>query len=168
MTTIVYDHKNKQIAIDSRVTAGTLISDDDATKWDESKGSFWFFCGAIADHQQLIELAHNDKPEVHPDSSAIMANDKGVWLVCFNGEYCCHSPLSHSRAIGSGSDFALASLDHGKSAKEAIEYAMTRDTGTGGKVHVFDVENMRFCGGTVTGRSAGGLVKADRPYFVDE
>lgn len=29
MTTIVYDHKNKQIAIDSRATSSGIIVDDD-------------------------------------------------------------------------------------------------------------------------------------------
>lgn len=144
MTTIVYDHKNKQIAIDSRVTAGNMICDENAEKFIKNISATWFLCGTVADYEQLIELSHNEKPEVQPDAYAIMVNHKGVWLVCFNGDYCCHSPLSHSRAIGSGADFALSALDHGKTAKEAIEYAMTRDTGTGGKVHVFDVEKMEF------------------------
>ncbi len=37
-------------------------------------------------------------------------------------------------AIGSGWQFAIAAMDFGKSAKQAIEYAMTRDNGTGGGV----------------------------------
>ncbi|QDP59323.1 MAG: hypothetical protein Tp136SUR676911_62 [Prokaryotic dsDNA virus sp.] len=165
MTTIVYDHKSKQIAIDSRVTAGTLISSNDAAKWVENDNGHWFLCGTTADYSQLIEMTHNDKPEVQPDSSAIMANSDGVWLVCFNGDYCCHAPLDHSRAIGSGADFALAALDHGKSAKEAVEYAMTRDTGTGGKVHVFNVEAMEFIDSY---RSSGGVVDTSKGYIVGE
>ncbi|WP_210772140.1 hypothetical protein [Rhodanobacter lindaniclasticus] len=37
-------------------------------------------------------------------------------------------------AIGSGWQFAIAAMDFGKTAKQAIEYAMTRDNGTGGGV----------------------------------
>jgi ATP-dependent protease HslVU (ClpYQ) peptidase subunit len=41
-------------------------------------------------------------------------------------------------AIGSGSDFALSMLEVGKSAREAVEYAHTRDTGTGKDVDVLE------------------------------
>lgn len=37
-------------------------------------------------------------------------------------------------AIGSGWQFAAAAMDFGKTAKQAIEYAATRDNGTGGGV----------------------------------
>ena len=37
-------------------------------------------------------------------------------------------------AIGSGHDFALAAMDFGKTAAEAVAYAATRDSGTGGGV----------------------------------
>jgi hypothetical protein len=45
-----------------------------------------------------------------------------------------------SRADGSGYKFALGAMDHGKSAKDAVKYAMTRDIYTGGKVKVIKVK----------------------------
>jgi hypothetical protein len=38
----------------------------------------------------------------------------------------------------------LAALDFGKTAKEAVEYAMTRDVYSGGKVHVYDIDKGEF------------------------
>lgn len=43
-------------------------------------------------------------------------------------------PRDKPLAIGSGWQFALAAMDFGKTAKQAIEYAATRDNGTGGGV----------------------------------
>lgn len=43
-------------------------------------------------------------------------------------------------AMGSGRDFALAAMDHGKTPAESIEYAKTRDVYTGGEVHTHDIE----------------------------
>lgn len=42
--------------------------------------------------------------------------------------------------MGSGYQFAIAALDLGKTAKEAVNYAKTRDIYTGGRVRVFDVK----------------------------
>lgn len=38
-------------------------------------------------------------------------------------------------ALGSGENWAMAAMDLGYSAKEAVRYAITRDRGTGGKIH---------------------------------
>ena len=57
---------------------------------------------------------------------------------------CLWDKIEYSISKGSGSDFALALIDMGKSAKESIEYAMTRDIYTGGKVHVYDIEKGVF------------------------
>ena len=42
--------------------------------------------------------------------------------------------------VGSGGTFAYCALDFGKTAKEAVEYAATKDTNTGGKVRVFNLD----------------------------
>jgi hypothetical protein len=48
-------------------------------------------------------------------------------------------PCSIPDAAGSGSRFAFTAMDMGATAKQAIQMAMKRDTGTGGKIHVFKV-----------------------------
>lgn len=146
MTTIAYDYKSKKIAVDGRVTAGDVITYDVAVKYrySDDKSEVWFFCGAVADEKDLMSLKHNDKPDVKPDCSALMVKDKKVFLVAFNGDYCSVNEIKYSYSIGSGQNFGLAALDFGASAKEAVNYAATRDVCTGGKVAVFDVEKMMF------------------------
>ncbi len=144
MTTIVYDHKNKQVAVDSRSTANNLIVSDKTIKFKENEKGLWFFTGSRADEDDLAGLEHNDKPEVKPDCSAFIVSNGVCKLVTFNGDYVSVSNNEYNHAIGSGSDFALAALDFGKSAKEAIEYAKTRDSATGGKVHVYDIQTGEF------------------------
>ena len=49
--------------------------------------------------------------------------------------------ITYNDANGSGHKFALAALDHGKTAEEAVGYAATRCVYTGGAVQVINVES---------------------------
>lgn len=144
MTTIVYDHKNKQIAVDGRINADGVVLTDDAIKYREENGETWFFTGSCSDEEYLMALNHNDKPEVKPDSSAIMVKDSKCYLVTFNGDYCAHTELSYSHSIGSGWKFGLSALSFNCNAEKAVAFAAEKDVYTGGKITVFDVENMAF------------------------
>jgi ATP-dependent protease HslVU (ClpYQ) peptidase subunit len=144
MTTIVYDHENKQVACDGRLTGGNLIITDESIKFKENDKGMWFFTGSKSDESQLMELSHNDKPDIKPDCSALLVKDKKCYLVTFNGDYCSVSENEYPHSIGSGGDFAIAAIDMGNTAKEAVEYAITRDSGSGGKVTVYDVEKGEF------------------------
>ena len=144
MTTIVYDHENGLIASDSRITSNDRITSNSFDKHVKKDNEFWFFCGCIADNSDLMALEHNDKPDVRPDSHAIVACDGDVKLVAFNGDYCSHQKLSYNFAIGSGADFASSAIDFNCSASEAVDYAAKRDPFTGGMVRVFDVKAMKF------------------------
>ena len=145
MTTIVYDHKNKQIAIDGRLNTNGVIVSDNTEKWKSGEfESVWFFTGSPSDDSDLMLLSHNDKPDVKPDSTALVAKNNECWLVTFNGEFCQHTKLNYNFSIGSGWKFALSALDYGASAEEAIVHASKRDVYTGGKITVFDVESMEF------------------------
>jgi len=48
--------------------------------------------------------------------------------------------LSENLCKGSGEFWAMAAMDFGCSAKEAVKYAMTRDMYTGGKIRVIKVK----------------------------
>ena len=149
MTTIVYDHKNKQIAVDSRATSGGLITSDEDVKWFYIKNELWVMCGALCDKEVIIKAFESGDRAYEikeiPDANAIVFRDGKVFMrgVTETGEAWTQE-LTHNRCLGSGSSFALAALDHGKSAREAVQYAATRDCYTGGKVHVFDIESCRF------------------------
>ena len=65
-----------------------------------------------------------------------------LWIALINNKVCEHYPVEHNRAIGSGNRFALAAMDFGKTAKEAVEYAACRDVYTGGKVESFRLDEL--------------------------
>jgi ATP-dependent protease HslVU (ClpYQ) peptidase subunit len=147
MTTIVYDHKAKMIAVDSRTTRGSLIMSDDKVKWRYSGADLIFFAGAVSDFDVFIENygKAGNKPESVVDVDAFLVRN-GVVYEC---SFCKTTgywelPLEYNSALGSGGNFALAALDFEYSTIDAVEYAKTKDIYTGGKVHVFDLESMRF------------------------
>lgn len=150
MTTIVYDHKRKQIAIDSRATSNGLIASDECEKWKlADSGEMWFTCGTVCDEDLLIEcFKDGDRAfdlKVIPDANGFVVRGDKVLMrgVTQEGE-AWTQVLTSSRCLGSGSSFGLAALDFGKTAKEAVEYAATRDCYTGGKVHVYDIASAKF------------------------
>lgn len=85
MTTIAYNHKSKQIACDSRMSAGSLIVTDGAVKFRKDKtGGVWFFCGDDSDVSDLIGAEHNQKFDDIPNCSALAAINGDMWLVTAN------------------------------------------------------------------------------------
>ena len=150
MTTIVYDHKARQIAVDSRATSSGIIVDDESKKWQlTDSGELWFTCGAICDEGLLIDCFKDGDKKIDvpiiPDANAFVVRDGSVLMrgVTPEGEAWTQE-LTSNRCLGSGSSFALAALDFGKSAKDAVKYAATRDIYTGGKVHVYDIALGKF------------------------
>jgi len=139
MTTIAYD--GKTIAVDSRMAIGSLIVNDESVKYHHEKNKLFFMSGATDEIDLLIKnFVANTKSETKNDAAGLMIEDGKVYYVgCEDGSllyFACDS-TGVKRSLGSGSHFALAAMDHKKSAEDAVKYAMTRDCYTGGKVHVF-------------------------------
>ena len=146
MTTIAYHHDSGIIAFDSRGTDDDLITNDQCMKMRRVGDEAWIFCGATCDTDRFIDHFRSENPEKprFPITvEAIMVTEAGVFRAAVDetGEPW-KSHLDGDTAIGSGRAFALAAMDHGKSAETAIRYAMTRDCKTGGSVHVLDVKSM--------------------------
>lgn len=146
MTTIVFDSKAMQIAIDSRSTSGGIIKSDSRKKWFAQGKDIWFFAGAHCDMHEFMAALDGVKPERDLDCIALAVIHGCVyWCGVDNDDRTAwRQPLTDSDAVGSGQSFALAALDFGKTAKEAVEYAATRDVYTGGKVHVYNVITQEF------------------------
>ena len=143
MTTIVYDHKNKQIAYDSRETSGNVICSDNAIKYHKIGDELLFLCGDVPDIQEFVSVYPNIDKELC--AFGVMVSNVGVHNVGVTKDgRLSKCKIEYSDAFGSGCEFALAAIDHGKAAKGAVEYAATRDTLTGGKVHVYDIEKGEF------------------------
>ena len=105
-------------------------------------------CGSTCDLEFFTSNYNKYKltglDDINLDCSGIMLRDGKAYHVFEHEGVFNEDELICNDAYGSGAQFALSALDFGKSAKEAVEYAATRDIYTGGKVHVFDIETMKF------------------------
>lgn len=141
MTTIAYDNARKSIAVDGRCTGDGIIKTDEDIKYLFTCDQAWFFCGQVSDYYLLLQAFNGEKVS-KCDSNALLVIDKQVYLCGVDEGRFWKEKVNYNCAIGSGYKFALAAMDFGKSAKEAVEYAATRDTYTGGKIFVFDINTV--------------------------
>jgi len=154
MTTIIYCHKTKKIACDSRFTCNGIITTDNAIKYKKTGDKVYFLSGDVSDYSRLVEASKNAENgqsvliETAVSCSSIMAKNGSVFSVGItdSGQYW-EEKLDQSHSIGSGSCFALAALDHGKSALDSVKYAMSRDMYSGGKIRVYDTQKGRLTRG---------------------
>ena len=138
MTTIAYHHKDKQVAVDSRTTCNNVIITEEAIKIYDIGDKKFILCGEVQDIQEFIDLY----PDINKKLNCwgVMIKNKEAYDIGTNqdGKFS-KCKMNYNDAFGSGNEFAIAAMDFGKSAKEAIEYAMTRDNKTGGKVQVINL-----------------------------
>lgn len=145
MTTIVYDHKNKIIACDSRESANGFLCKDTAEKFYYKGDSIWFICGAKGDAKLFVDDFEHNKKSLDNLSCCGFYVDRGVaHIASIEDGFYKSSIMDYTDGVGSGGWLALSAVDLGKTAKEAVEYAMTRDLFSGGKVHVYDIDKARF------------------------
>ena len=151
MTTIVYDHKEKLIAIDSRVSQGSMTIDDHYEKFVKTQHGVMFFSGCMCDMERAAEVigeVKNKRITIGDDFdnfSGVYCDNDGVVYEYYSREnqIIVHE-LKHSDTYGSGADFALAALDLGMSADQCIAYSSKRDQGTGGKIYAFHFKKQEF------------------------
>ena len=141
MTTIAYHHERKEIAYDGRTTRGDTIMNDASEKMVERDGVKFFLCGATCDYELLISMYFGTSADLVPEANALVIDGGVVYRIgcqTDGGFWRCKTDCND--AIGSGWQFALSAMDFGRSAKEAVEYAATRDSCTGGKISTLRVE----------------------------
>lgn len=147
MTTIVYCHKTKQVAIDSRISSsGGLIVSDTFKKFRVRNGVLFFMSCSIHNMEEIMDqwFRIGKKWKGEKFSCLVVIKKKvRVFYSCPDGETISF-PAEFNEACGSGMEWALAAMDFGATASDAIKYAMTRDSNTGGKVHCYDVEKDRW------------------------
>ena len=144
MTTIALNFKDGQIAVDSRCSAGSVIVSDSANKVIVNDLGVWFFAGTVADRAQLVTLSPGDHATHDIDGGALLIKDGEVFLVYIDGEdfRYCEVKCDCNDTLGSGGVFALAAMDFGLSASEAVGYAMQRDIYTGGAIQVYNLNGI--------------------------
>lgn len=143
MTTIAYNHKDRQIAYDSRLTSCGMVMSDTKSKMVARNGLTFFISGSDGGVSDFIDMHTGcGKADNHPEVSAFMVDEKGnVWLCVVTEDMIAQkSIVEYNSSMGSGEQFALAAMDMGKTASDAVKYAKTRCIYTGGKVNVYDIE----------------------------
>ena len=141
MTTIVYCHKTKQIAVDSRATMGTRIVSDKHEKHYEHEGCHFFVAGSIQDIDSILSAYSNKDTKWSRDRfSAIVVTPANTVVAFYSvGTKLYTIPITFNDAYGSGGDWALAALDFGFTAGNAVRYAATKDNCTGGPIYLYDI-----------------------------
>lgn len=113
---------------------------DASEKMLQRNGVTFFLCGATCDYDLLIGMYFGEKSELVPEANAFAIDGGIVYRVgCTTDGNFWKAAVEYNDSIGSGSDWALAAMDFGKSAKQAVKYAATRDSCTGGKIRVVKV-----------------------------
>jgi len=141
MTTIAYHHKSKTIAVDGRKSMNGVVSNDTDNKITINELGTWITTGAVCDIVDFVQLKKNDNynKDVKLEVSGLLVSDGVVYYVFMADGVFCQEVVSHNFTLGSGSQFATAAMDHSNNAKEAVDYAITRDIYSGGRVRVFNV-----------------------------
>lgn len=135
MTTIAY--KDGVIAYDSRQTRGGAIVSDDCRKCEIVNGVSFFLSGCVCDEKALIAAYFGTPSKEAVECSGFVVDNGKLMMVGHDDKTgVWRQPLDPANpdAIGSGSAYALAAMDMGASAEEAVRAAMKRDIHTGGTV----------------------------------
>lgn len=138
MTTLAYHHETKTIACDSRNTAGSMIVTDKAVKKYKRKGQLHIMAGEVGHYEAFIDEFEKDKEPKHSyDVGCFTMRDGKVYARYISDDRFIEEECTCNDALGSGKAWALAAMDFGKNAKQAVDYAKTRDIYTGGRTHVY-------------------------------
>lgn len=135
MTTIAY--KDGVIAYETRQVRGSQVVSDDCQKMTVADGVSFFLAGAVCDEKALIAAYFGTPSPVPVECSGYVVDGGRLQMVGHDdktGIWRQDLDPANPDAIGSGSAYALAAMDMGASAEEAVRAAMKRDIYTGGKV----------------------------------
>jgi ATP-dependent protease HslVU (ClpYQ) peptidase subunit len=130
------------MACDGMITDGDTICVTNCRKIRRlSDGRIVGFAGNAYNYKPFadwLEGGEGDPPKVEEGLAClVLAPDGGVTSYDEHGR---SFPENGKWAIGSGQHFAIAAMDLGKSAEEAVAYAMTRDVYSGGEITVLTLE----------------------------
>lgn len=142
MTTIVWD--GKELVSDSRVCEGDNIKADFQKLYRLKDGSIFGGSGGVEEILETLEWLENGSPKERPtieEFSGILIKPSGEVFICFNR--LRWRPVKAPVSIGSGSEFARAAMDCGKSARKSVELAARFDTRTGGALQILKLNTSK-------------------------
>ena len=141
MTTIAY--KDGVIAYDGRQTRNDRIVSDSAPKCQVVDGVSFFLSGAVCDEKALIAAYFGTASPVPVECSGYVVDGGKLMMVGHDdktGVWKQDLDLANPDAIGSGYAYAIAAMDMGASAEDAVRAAMKRDIYTGGDVRAVTIK----------------------------
>jgi hypothetical protein len=144
MTLLAWD--GRYVAADSQITCGTIRTSGTVEKISKIGSTVYAFTGTAALREPMIEWVEKG---ADPDERPLFGDgDKGCTLVVWRDGKCfqynldtpypfeCKAP----DAWGVGMSYALAAMDCGKTAVEAVEKAIQREVYLGGPVLWVDLK----------------------------
>lgn len=135
MTTIVFD--GSTVAWDSRITAGSDIITDSAQKRYKVGGRTFWFCGTVGDMQEFADSYASRETSRELNVGALVLDRDGLFTAGSDSDgRIFRNPVTSPVAMGSGGDYALGAISCGKTAREAVKIATTRDSCSGGRIRV--------------------------------
>ncbi|MCO7186928.1 proteasome subunit alpha [Pseudoalteromonas sp. XMcav2-N] len=137
LTTIAYHHNSKTICTDSLTSTSQTIVSWAARKCQRVEDGYLFASGNCAEiHHLITQWRDNQFGDI--TCSFFFVDDGGhVFFGEIRHGRRFLEPLSLNWAIGSGASWAIAAMDFGRSAFEAVEYACLRDKSSGGSVMTY-------------------------------
>lgn len=147
MTTIAYD--GRYIAVDGRESMGSTIFNDATDKFFVRGKNVFALCGKSTHALDFAnQFSHGCRPsDPENEAGGILFDGELAYLCIVENDTKLFAKIIISPgfwADGSGRDWAIAALDHGKTAVEAVKYAMTRDACTGGTIRCYDTKTKKF------------------------
>lgn len=144
MTTIAY--KDGVIAYDSRMTAYSIVVDDDYRKLFQRNDTSLFYCGDVGDIDDYLKFYFdNEIPKRLLDCESLVYEKDKLYCsdVVSEGDTfrIRKMPLRKDGfyAIGSGTRFALAFMDVGMDAYDSVIATAKRDVWTGGTIRTYQL-----------------------------
>ena len=144
MTTIVFNEETQEIACDSRCTdSNGVIVSDNAMKAVKHGEDLWFLAGDCADMELLMDATLHEQLPFTLECAAFVMRPDGFFTIYTNKDNrLCQLPMLYTEGIGSGAYFAVSGIDLGLTTRAAVEYAITRDSNSGGTVHVYNKDGI--------------------------
>lgn len=143
MTTIAY--KDGVIAYDGRQTRNDRIVSDSAAKCQVVDGVSFFLSGAVCDEKALIAAYFGTASSVPVECSGYAVDGGKLMMIGHDdttGIWKQDLDPANPDAMGSGAQYALAAMDMGASAEDAVRAAMKRDIYTGGAVRTVTIKTI--------------------------
>lgn len=140
MTTIAY--KDGVIAYDGRQVRNDRIVSDSAQKCQVVDGVSFFLSGTVCDEKALIAAYFGTPSPLPVECSGYVVDGGKLMMIGHDdttGIWKQDIDPANPDAMGSGTPYALAAMDMGASAEEAVRAAAKRDVYTGGTVRTVTI-----------------------------